>query len=342
MPFHHRLLPISLLVLACMLPKPGGADTPAMRADDHAPIGVMADHTHKLGEAMLSYRFMTMEMDGERDAGSRISNADVFAKGYLVSPTRMRMQMHMLGVMWAPHDRVTLMAMAPWIDNRMRHLTAAGTGFTTRSEGFGDLRLSALLPLHHGPRGEWQVNLGISAPTGSIDQEDGTPASGGANVQLPYPMQLGSGTWDLLLGVGWRRFWPDWSAGGQVNAVVRTGENDHNYTLGDRFSGSAWVARRWSAGWSTSLRLAAETWGDIDGSDDELAPMAPLMVPTADPDRRAGTRIDLHLGVNYRRTGALLKGHRLALEFGRPVYQTLDGPQLETDWIATAGWQYMF
>jgi len=36
-----------------------------------------------------------------------------------------------------------------------------------------------------------------------------------------------------------------------------------------------------------------------------------------------------------------LRGHRLALEVGRPVYQNLDGPQLEADWTATLGWQWL-
>jgi hypothetical protein len=35
-----------------------------------------------------------------------------------------------------------------------------------------------------------------------------------------------------------------------------------------------------------------------------------------------------------------LKTQRLALEGGMPVYQHLDGPQLETDWLITAGWQF--
>lgn len=48
------------------------------------------------------------------------------------------------------------------------------------------------------------------------------------------------------------------------------------------------------------------------------------------------------LGVNdYARSGSF-KGHRLALEVGYPVYQDLDGPQLETDWMLTGGWQYAF
>ena len=35
--------------------------------DDHAPIGVMADHQHQKGEWMISYRYMGMAMDGNRD-----------------------------------------------------------------------------------------------------------------------------------------------------------------------------------------------------------------------------------------------------------------------------------
>jgi len=35
-----------------------------------------------------------------------------------------------------------------------------------------------------------------------------------------------------------------------------------------------------------------------------------------------------------------LKKQRLAFEFGIPVYQDLDGPQLETYWIIMFGWQY--
>jgi hypothetical protein len=34
------------------------------------------------------------------------------------------------------------------------------------------------------------------------------------------------------------------------------------------------------------------------------------------------------------------KGHRLAFEASLPVYQNLNGPQLEVDWTLTIGWQY--
>jgi hypothetical protein len=65
------------------------------------------------------------------------------------------------------------------------------------------------------------------------------------------------------------------------------------------------------------------------------------IVPTADPDLRAGRRVDLLVGAAFTPQAGLLRGHRLALEIGRPVYQNLDGPQLETDWTATLGWQWL-
>ena len=42
------------------------------RPDSHAPIGVMGDHTHSAGEVMLSYRFMRMSMEGNRDGTDHV------------------------------------------------------------------------------------------------------------------------------------------------------------------------------------------------------------------------------------------------------------------------------
>ena len=36
----------------------------ASRPDGHAPISVMGDHMHEMGEWMVSYRYMTMDMNG--------------------------------------------------------------------------------------------------------------------------------------------------------------------------------------------------------------------------------------------------------------------------------------
>ncbi len=68
----------------------------------------MGDHVHGKGEWMLSYRYMFMDMDGMYKGSNSISSAGVFGNGYNVTPTRMTMEMQMLGAMYAPNDRITL------------------------------------------------------------------------------------------------------------------------------------------------------------------------------------------------------------------------------------------
>lgn len=308
------------------------------RPDAHAPIGVMGDHLHGSGEWMFSYRYMFMSMDGNRDGTDEVSTSQVL-EDFMVSPTDMDMQMHMFGLMYAPTENLTMMAMLPYIKKSMNHRTRMGGRFKTTSEGFGDLKVTGLYRLFKYNIHKFHLNLGMSFPTGSIDEEDDTPA--GDDQQLPYPMQLGSGTFDLLSGVTYLANYSIVSWGGQILGTVRLGENDNDYTLGDRFNMTTWGAVNLKDWVSLSSRLNWDFWGDIDGADPQLNP---VVVPTADPDLRSGNRLDMLFGLNFiNRAGPeYVRGHRLAVEFGFPVYQDLDGPQLETDWVLTFGWQYAF
>jgi hypothetical protein len=65
----------------------------------------------------------------------------------------------------------------------------------------------------------------------------------------------------------------------------------------------------------------------------------PAFLPPANPDFYGGDRLDLLFGVNLIGQKGAICGHRLAAEFGFPVYQDLNGPQLETDYTFTLGWQ---
>jgi hypothetical protein len=313
----------------------GGADG-APRPDDHAPIGVMGEHMHPAGGAMLSYRYMRMRMDGNRDGTSRRSTADVLADPrFLVTPTYMDMEMHMFGAMWAPADAVTLTAMVPFVRKDMRHKTMMGRRFTTRTKGLGDVKASALVRLFDDEMHHLHLNAGISFPTGSISEKDDTPAG---RQRLPYPMQLGTGTYDLIPGLTYTGRIDDWSWGGQALLTYRLGENRKDYKWGHEWETTGWVQRRWLPWLSTSLRLDYREWNDIRGRDDDLA----LIVPTAFPDLRGGERLDLLVGANFVVTGGPLRGHRFALELGTDLYQDLDGPQLESDWQLVAGWQLAF
>ena len=343
----------------------GGTSPDApIRADGHAPIGVMGDHLHKRGEVMLSYRFMRMEMDGNRIGTSSVTPQQIVTTvpnrffglpmqppTLRVVPTDMTMDMHMFGAMYAPSDQITLMAMIPYISKSMNHLTFQGPvgttilgGFRTESEGLGDIKVSALASLldtktdnaHH----KMHLNLGLSLPTGSITETGQilTPMGTRPTVRLPYSMQLGSGTYDLLPGITYSGHSGRFGWGGQLNGVIRISDNDEGYSLGNEAALTTWVSYQPQPAISFSGRIEARTIGDIDGID----PAIRGPVQTADPDNYGGETITLFAGLNYVVQRGALRGHRLAIEGGLPIYRDLNGPQLETDWTLTAGWQYAF
>ncbi|MCP5468430.1 MAG: transporter [Deltaproteobacteria bacterium] len=308
----------------------------AFRPDSHAPIGVMGDHTHNRGEIMFSYRYMHMSMSGLRQGTSGISSG-IALENYMVVPTDMSMDMHMLGMMYSPHDRLTFALMIPFIDMSMDHVTQMGMKFRTNSSGIGDIQINPLIKVWENENHHVHLQAGMSFPTGSIEQRGDTPA--GENMILPYPMQLGSGTFDVLPGITYTGKIEKWSWGFQGAGVIRLGTNSRDYALGDQLKLTAWGARKWNDWLSQSLRIEGKIWSDIEGADPMLNPM---MVSTANTKNHGGKRLDVLLGLNFGVPRGFFKGHRIAIEGGIPVYQDLNGVQLETDWMLTAGWQYAF
>ncbi len=285
---------------------------------------------------MISYRFMHMDMEGNRSGTDRVSTQNVLSQ-FMIAPLEMSMDMHMLGVMYAPSDKVTLMGMISQIEKEMDLRTRMGMNFTTRTSGIGDTKLSGLYKIWAENDQQIHLNFGFSLPTGSIDERGNTPM--GANQKLPYPMQLGSGTFDLLPGITYLGKRETYSWGAQLSATIRLDENDNNYRLGNRTKATGWISTLLTHWVSGSLRINAESWGNIHGADSDLNPM---MVQTANPSLQGGERIDILAGLNFLGAAGPLKGHRLSLEVGVPVYQKLDGPQMETDWTTTFGYQYAF
>lgn len=333
MPFKYVVLPI--LMLAAFSIDAYGQKWSGARPDGHAPVGVMGDHTHHAGRFMLSYRYMYMNMDGIRTGTNNVSSRQVL-EDYMVAPIEMDTQMHMFGLMYAATDYLSIMGMVPYIKKSMNHLTRMGERFKTESEGFGDIKLTGLVKVFDNYDQRIHLSAGMSFPTGSIDEKDDTPM--GSHL-LAYPMQLGSGTFDLLPGITYLGQHGNVSWGAQVSGVIRLGENDRGYRLGSRLDATTWGAYDWFDWVSTSARMDWQSWGNIHGADPALDP---AMMPGADPGNQGGNRLDLLFGMNFYvpEGPKLIKGQRLAVELGFPIYQDLDGPQLETDWVLWLGWQY--
>ena len=336
--------------------------TKGPHASDHAPIGVMADHRHGKGEVMVSYRFMTMDMDGNRDGTTRLTPDQIvttvpnrFFGNPMMPPTlrvvplQMTMNMHMVGAMYGLSDRVTLMGMTSYNAIDMDHVTYLGGmgtnvlgNFSTQSNGFGDSTVAAIIGLDDGARKERQVNLnlGLSIPTGSNEQTDQilTPMGGTPSPRLPYPMQLGTGTWDLKTALTAFNRQGKLGYGAQASGRFPLGDNEEGYKRGSRIEGTAWLSYEPDYWVSLSTRLKAVSQGNISGIDAVI--MAP--VQTADPENFGGETVELLFGVNLAGQSGALKGHRLAIEYGIPLHRDLNGPQLETDSVLTIGWQKAF
>lgn len=304
----------------------------------HAPIGMMGDHTHEAGEVMFSYRFMHMFMEGTRIGTQSITNQEALDLGpYMVVPESMHMTMHMFGFMYGWNDTVTLTLMVPYLVNSMDHKTRMGGKFTARSEGFGDLQFGSLWRLWavEAPSigaHRFHMNLSISVPTGSIEPTRG-------NNRLPYPMHLGSGTFDFYPGITYGGEMGRASWGLQAIGTLRTGRNTNDFSKGDAYVVNAHGAYEVIKNTlSSSVRLSWNHWEAYDGAD----PAIPMrMVQTAFPSLLGGQRLDILFGINILFPDFMGIENRLAVEGGIPIYQYLDG-QLETDSVVTFGWQGVY
>lgn len=304
------------------------------RPDGHAPIHVMGDHMHAKGELMFSYRLMTMQMQGLLLSSSETQNAIVFER-YMAAPERMTMNMHMLGVMYAPSDKLTLMLMGNYISNDMHLATAMNMPFETQSEGFGDVSLAGLIHLLKAKKQKVHAQLGLSIPTGNLNQRGSTPMN--PDIRLAYPMQLGSGTWDPYAGITYLGQSAKTSWGVQSVFKTRLGNNSEEYALGNIWNFAGWYAVQLSKTLSFSGGLYYESVEGISGRDAQLNPM---MMPLFDVKNSGKEQLDIGLGSNYLITDGVFKNLRLAVEVKLPLSQSVEGIQMNQSWCGMIGVQY--
>ncbi|NIR29000.1 MAG: transporter, partial [Gammaproteobacteria bacterium] len=287
---------------------------------------------------MISYRYMYMRMDGNMDGAASLSPQDVRDAGYMAVPTDMDMHMHMFGAMFAPLDVLTIGLMLPVQHMSMHHVGGMPLGameFDTMSAGVGDIRLSPLVRLFESHQHQLLVGAGILIPSGATHVRGDTPA--GAQVRLPYPMRPGGGSVGALPSLTYTGSTGIVSWGAQVRARLPLHDNEDGYRLGFEYGGSAWGAVQALPWLQVSARSSVDRRENISGSDPDLNPR---MVPTANPDNQAFTRVRAFVGVGLTAPDTILEEHRLAIEAGLPLYQYVDGPQLGERFQLMAGWQW--
>jgi len=301
-------------------------------------------HTHPAGMWMANYKYMHMVQNGLRNGTTDVpvENATPVGNkpfGFMMVPTSMTMDMHMVMVMYGLTDRLTLMVMPTYLDNRMEMVMNMGMGnkpdSPMKTSGLGDTELRGIYKINEYLTG----SLGLGIPTGDIKQDFVTM---GTRFRAPYDMQLGSGTVDLKPALTYTALSEDakWNWGGQAGFTYHVDHNSSGYSLGYSAKVTGWLQRALGPA-TTWLRAAYNYTGSINGSDPEidklLDPVSGAPTPDADPGNYGGHRFDGFAGVSYA-AGPFSIG----VEAGIPLYQNLNGLQLKNDWYLTAGVQGMF
>jgi hypothetical protein len=298
-----------------------------------APIGVADGRPLAKNEWALSYRYAWIHSDDLLDGDSHESSGDVLQQ-FEQTPRKRDLQVHLFGVSYAPLRRITLSAKLPVLVQKT-HSLAAGSPrrrFATTSSGLGDLELRGLVPFMRNGNQSLQLELGITAPTGSTRETDNGPD--GVRELLPIPQQTGSGTVDLLSGLVYRGRWQSVSWGFLARGKFRFYKNRENYRLGNEYLLSAWLSQSWTDWVSTSLRLS---WNRENAGRPRNEGS---LNPAQDPKRQAGEVLELGPGINFE--VPWLGRSRFGIEMTWPFYQTLQGPQLARNWQLTTGWQWTF
>ncbi|MDD2724320.1 MAG: DUF3570 domain-containing protein [Methylovulum sp.] len=342
----------------------------------NSPAGVMFDHTlPKAGDFMAGYRFMRNDQAGKMLQGSHpVSLGAVNANGCgdrecAVTPNFMAMNMHMLDLMVAPTDSLTLMLMPQWMDMEMTmtpndnvQLSGGGHGghgatHAHQTGGIGDFGAYALFKAFDHPNHHLTLSLGGTAPTGDVGITLRKTAINPVDDQLiHYGMQLGSGTWDFKPALTYAGGLDNFLWGAQATATLRLeDQNKSGYRLGDIFQSSVWGGYNWTNWLATTVR-GVYTWQDriygvihpsqtqvSDPNTGELVPFVPQHIGPFDfPANYGGQYVDLGLGVNVTVPSGAFQGNALKFEWLQPVHTDYNGYQLDRDYALNFTWSYGF
>ena len=328
------------VLLACLLttaPALAQDITPwtSDRPDGHAPAGVLVDFLLPKGGTYFSVRLYQEQFRGTR-VGTQPFFFDDVLDFFSVAPLSLDKEIAEVEFRWGVANWLTLAWSMPGARAEMFSATDA-VFFETTSETIGDIKIRGLVDLLAMDDYRMSLTLGGTIPTGQTSRSGATPFT--PSGTLPFAMQGGSGTYDLLAGMTFLTQNDLASLGAQFNSVIRMFTNSRGYRLGDEFEFSVWGGYQLNDWVSLSMRGLYQTWGDVTGSDPGTDG---TIDPGANSFAQGGERIFLPFGINLMFREGPIAGNRLSLEWYYPIHQELHGPQLSAHRTLVMSWQYHF
>jgi hypothetical protein len=246
--------------------------------------------------------------------------------------------------MYGLTDRLSLMTMGSFVSNKMEMIDRMNSDKTKTQHisGFGDTTINSSYAFVKTSDSRVLLNLGLSIPTGGIKK------NGADGSRAAYMMQTGSGSYEFHPGLSYSGFQDSFSYGAQLNGQFRLNSNNSGYKFGDVYNATSWIGKKLNEAFSLSSRLNYTITEKVEGIDPAIVTrhtsmsMTMPMSPTSEASFTGGQRLDFLLGANFVVPSGSLKGHRLAVEGGTPLFQKVNGIQMKNRYNFTIGWQKAF
>lgn len=299
----------------------------------------------------FSVSYINVKFDGYKDGKDDLSFDDVLwdgpssdetrtDKNFPVVPTVIRQQAIQFEGAYDVSNQLSVNLSIPYIRQETDHISSVPgfDDFLIVSEGLGDIEAGVSWLKLLNQNNSLLFNLGLSFPTGSIDEKGRTPRDAFKDTQLPYTMQLGSGTYDIKPSIIYTGKSGDWSYGANLSLTLRTGENSRDYRLGNVYQGGIWTRYALTDWVQPSFRINAISWDCISGQDDETTLPGPFPYPAAvtNPKYFGGEKLLALVGLRFKDPKSRLGNSFFEVEAGLPFYERLNGPQPSEDWRISA------
>lgn len=284
----------------------------------------------------LTYQYKAAEFGGYLDGTRALGYEDVLWNGqegtrtdknFPILPTKITQQAHIFALGYQFNSRWQGHISLPYIKQETEHKSIVSNynTFTISTDGIGDASISASYNLIAD---KLRLSFGISLPTGSINEKGDTPRASG-DQQVPYTMQLGSGTYDFPIELSYQsNTVTNFNMNLSVN--IRTGTNDRNYRLGNNYNLNGRYKIELSSGLQAFAGLSFQHSDSIHGQDNALLVNGPYPYPAGitNPNFYGGKKVKVGLGILCQ----VSKNYQINIELAKPIYQNLNGPQPKEKW----------
>ena len=301
------------------------------------PLNIPGAGTPEPHEFRVKMNLSWGKMVGLRRGTSNRSTKDTLGQ-YMMTQRKMDMYMSNVSVGYAFSDRFFAGIMGMYMEKDMEMIRRGGRRSSMNSQGAGDTMLMTKTLLYADdyliPTSQVSLLLGVSIPTGSIDQDD-------TGQILPYSMQLGSGTFDPFIGVLYEGSSSPFWWGANASYLARAYENYKSYNLGDEYRLDLYGMYQLRHNLVGELQIKGKYVGDLEGEAQEIEqdgdghmngnPNMAFMSNLYDPDNYGGSTVDLTTGVQWQP----FRNHILNAQFSVPLFQNLHGTQMERDFTAS-------